>query len=40
MIEGYMTINEVAKLWNLTPRMIWAMCLNEQIEGAVKFERE
>ena len=40
MIDGYMTINEVAKLWNLTPRRIRAMCLNEQIEGAVKFGRE
>ena len=37
MIEGYMSINEVAKKWNLTPRRIRAMCAEGQIEGAAKL---
>lgn len=40
MIEGYMTINEIAEKWNLTPRRVRTMCLNGQIEGAAKLGRE
>ena len=40
MIDGYMTINELAEKWGVTPRRIRAMCANGQIEGAAKLERE
>ena len=40
MIEGYLTINEVAVKWKLTPRRVRAMCLNGQISGAAKFGKE
>ena len=40
MIEGYLTINEIADKWGLTPRRIRAMCLNGQIAGAAKLGRE
>ena len=35
-----MTINEVAEMWNLTPRRVSAMCLKGQIEGAEKLGQE
>lgn len=40
MIEGYLTINEVAEKWAITPRRVRAMCLNGQISGAAKLGRE
>ncbi|KSV60482.1 hypothetical protein [Acetivibrio ethanolgignens] len=40
MIEGYLTINEVAENWSITPRRVRAMCLNGQIIGAAKLGRE
>ena len=40
MIDGYMTINEVAEKWEVTPRRVRAMCLNGQISGAAKLGRE
>lgn len=40
MINGYLSINDVSKKWNLTPRRIRNMCLNGQIDGAAKLGRE
>lgn len=40
MIEGYLTIKEIAKKWKITPRRVRAMCLNGQIDGAAKLGRE
>lgn len=40
MIEGYMTINETAEKWDLTPRRVRSMCMEGQIEGAAKLGRE
>lgn len=40
MIEGYMTINELAEKWGVTPRRIRTMCSNGQISGAAKLGRE
>lgn len=37
MIEGYLTIDEIAEKWNLTPRRVRALCTSGRIEGAVKF---
>ena len=39
MIEGYLTINEVAKKWDISPRRVRAMCLNGQIPKAAKLGR-
>lgn len=40
MIEGYLTINEVAEIWQVTPRRVRAMCSNGQVIGAAKLGRE
>ena len=40
MIEGYLTIKEIAEKWNITPRRVRAMCQKNQIEGASKLGRE
>ena len=39
MIEGYVTIQEVAQKWGLTPRRIQVMCVSGKIKGATKFGR-
>ncbi|KQC85753.1 DNA-binding protein [Butyribacter intestini] len=39
-MDGYITINEVAEKWEVTPRRVRAMCLNGQIGGAAKLGRE
>lgn len=40
MIDGYLTISEVAEKWGVTPRRIRTLCSNGQIEGASKLGRE
>lgn len=40
IINGYLSINEISKKWNLTPRRVRTMCLNGQIDGASKLGRE
>ena len=40
MIEGYLTVNETAEKWGLTPRRIRAMCSSNMIEGATKIGKE
>lgn len=37
MIEGYITVTELAEKWELKPRTIQTMCTEGKIEGAVKF---
>ena len=39
MIGEYMSVNEIAKKWNLTPRRVQRMCAEGKIEGSVKFGR-
>jgi len=36
-MEGYMSVGEVAKLWELTPRRVQLMCAQGKIEGVTKF---
>ena len=38
-MEGYITIQEAAEKWNLTPRRVQVMCAKGQIEGVAKFGR-
>ena len=39
MLNGYLTVNEIAEKWNLSPRRIQIMCANWDIPGVVKFGR-
>lgn len=34
MINGYMTIKEVAEVWGITPRRIQILCSKGRIDGA------
>lgn len=40
MINGYMSINEIAEKWGISPRRVWVLCANGRIEGAAKLGRE
>ena len=40
MIEGYLTINDVAQKWNLSPRRVRGMCQEWRIPSAAKLGRE
>lgn len=37
MIEGYSTVNDMARKWNLNPRTVQIMCVEGKIEGVTKF---
>lgn len=37
MIDGYLTINEVAEKWNVSARRVRTMCSNGRIDGAAKL---
>lgn len=39
MINGYDTVSDTAKRWNLTKRTVQTMCAEGKIPGAVKFGR-
>lgn len=39
MIEGYLTVNDLAEKWGIHPRTIQIMCSEGRIEGATKFGR-
>ena len=36
-MQGYLTIKEVAKKWNLTERRVQIMCSEGAIEGVTRF---
>ena len=36
----FMTVNEAAEKWNLSPRRIQTMCSEGKVKGAIKFGRE
>ena len=37
MVEGYLTIDEVAKKWDISPRRVRTLCTSGRIPGAEKF---
>lgn len=37
MINGYLTVSELASKWGVSPRRIQVLCASGEIEGAVKF---
>lgn len=39
MIEGYVTVNEIAEKWGLNPRTVQIMCAEGKIQGVTKFGR-
>lgn len=39
MIEGYVTIKEIAEKWGMTPRWVQKLCVDGKIPEAVKFGR-
>lgn len=40
MIEGYVTIKEIAERWNMTPRWVQMQCASGKILEDVKFGRD
>ena len=40
MIEGYLTIKEVADKWGITRRRVQTLCSQGRIKGATKFGHE
>lgn len=40
MVEGYITIKEIAEQWGITPRRMQMLCNKGKICGAVKFGRD
>ena len=39
-MNDFLTIKEVAEMWNLTPRSVQMMCAGGLIPGAEKFGRD
>lgn len=37
MIEGYVTVRDIAEKWSVTPRTVQILCAKGKIEGATKF---
>jgi len=37
MIEGYVTVNDMAERWNLSPRTVQIMCAEGRIGGVTRF---
>lgn len=40
MINGYMSIKEVADKWNISPRRVRVLCETGRIDGTAKLGRE
>ena len=38
-MNGYMTVDEAAKKWDVTERQVQIWCKDERIEGATKLVR-
>ena len=36
-MDGYVTVNEIAKRWNVSVRQVQLLCQNGKIEGASRF---
>ena len=36
-MDGYVTVNEMAKRWNVSVRQVQLLCQNGKIEGASRF---
>ncbi len=39
MLEGYVTVQEMARKWGVTDRTVQTMCAEGKIEGIAKFGR-
>lgn len=39
MLNGYITAQEAALKWNVTPRQVQVLCKDNRVEGAVQVNR-
>lgn len=39
MLEGYVTVQEIAKKWGVSARTVQHMCVQGKIKGVAKFGR-
>ena len=39
MLNGYITTQEAAQKWNITPRQVQVLCKKNRVEGAVQINR-
>ncbi len=39
-MDNYISISEAAKIWEISERRVRALCMNEQIEGAIKIGKQ
>jgi len=39
MLEGYVTVQEIAKKWGVSSRTVQHMCVQGKIKGVAKFGR-
>lgn len=39
MLNGYITAQEAAQKWNVTPRQVQVLCKNNRVNGAVQVNR-
>lgn len=39
MLKGYVTVQQIAEKWNVTPRTVQSMCSDGRIQGVTKFGR-
>lgn len=39
-MEGYMTVQQAAAKWDVTPRQIQLWCKTEKLKGAQKWNRD
>ena len=37
MIEGFLTVKDIAEKWGVTPRTVQTLCAEGKVEGATKF---
>ena len=38
-MNGYITVQEAAEKWNITPRQVQILCKNNRIVGATRMSR-
>lgn len=38
-MNGYITVQEIAKKWGVTPRQVQILCKENRIEGATRMSR-
>lgn len=39
MLNGYITAQEAAQKWNISPRQVQVLCKSDRVEGAIQINR-